>query len=97
MPKNKNLPKSKNEPQLLIIDWDMYDHPDPEERRAYRLWLVLYHESSWGRSVSASDLCRRLECSLLQLGVALTRLEDRGVISTVGVLSPDPWHLHGPN
>ena len=73
MRKKTKKPKNEPHPQLLIMDWDMYDHPDPEKRRAYRLWLVLRHESSWGRSVNAQDLCRRLECSLPQLGAALTR------------------------
>jgi hypothetical protein len=69
LPMSKKPKKSKNQrqPELVVIDWNMFDHPDPEERRAYRLWLVLRHESSWGRNVSASDLCGRLECSLPQL------------------------------
>jgi hypothetical protein len=93
----KNDKKPKKQPELLIIDWDMYDHPDPEERRAYRLWLVLRHESSWGRSMNAQDLCRRLECSLPQLGAALNRLRDHGVISTVGPTPSDFGNPHGPN
>jgi hypothetical protein len=97
MPKKTKKPKSEPQPQLLIIDWDIYDHPDPEERRAYRLWLVLRHESSWGRSVNAQDLCRRLECSLPQLGAALSRLRDRGAISTVGPALPDYGYSYGLN
>jgi hypothetical protein len=97
MPKDKQKTKKQRQPGLLIIDWAMYDHPDPEERRAYRLWLVLRHESSWGRSVNAQDLCRRLECSVPQLGAALTRLRDHGVISTVGTPPPDYECPHGPN
>jgi hypothetical protein len=97
MPKKTKKTESEQEPRLLIIDWDMYDHPDPEERRAYRLWLVLRHESSWGRSMSASDLCRRLECSLPQVGAALSRLRDHGIISPVGPPSPDYGGPHGPN
>jgi hypothetical protein len=97
MPKKKKLPKSETQSGLLIIDWKLYDHPDLEERRAYRLWLVLYHEASWGRNVSASDLCRRLECSLPQLGAALNRLKDHRVISTVGSTPPGFGCPHGLN
>jgi hypothetical protein len=89
--------ESKKQPELLIIDWDMYDHPDPEERRAYRLWLVLYHEASWGRSVEVGDLCRRLECSRPQLNTALARLENHYGVSTIQLPPPDSWWLHGPN
>jgi hypothetical protein len=93
MPKKKKPSKG----EVLIIDWDMYDHPDPEERRAYRLWLVLYHEASWGRNVDIDDLCRRLQCSPHELGASLTRLRDHGVVSTVGQESADYGFPHGLN